>query len=458
MNVHNTRRYLQQRTKEVVGRNYSILYPLQCEYKEARQLRCSPLYSVLQTRGAVFGIKMAYERPLYFDSNYKPGDPIPHMPPGSFYKPRFFEHMREEFLACKESVGIIDMSSFSKILIKSDTDEVVDYLQYLCSNDINVPVGAIVHTGMQNKHGGYENDCILVRLSENSYFMVSPTSQQTCVYEWMCRNKSVDSNVDINDLTSMYTVINVIGPKSAELLSELSNSSMILPPFTYKKVNVGYASDVMVMSFTHTGGPGYCLYIPSEYALHVYYRLLAVGRDYGIRDVGTLTQRFMRIERFIPFWAEELTSFTTPFEAGNAYNVKLEKTPNFIGMGALREQKRKGVNKRLVYFQLKDIDIEKDIWPWGGEPVYRNKEFVGTITSAGFGFQSNKMICLGFISKPVSAKNRAVTSDYVLAMDALYEIDVAGERFQATPHLHAPLVTSTSQKQQKYRPSVVMPM
>lgn len=50
-----------------------------------------------------------------------------------------------------------------------------------------------------------------------------------------------------------------------------------------------------------------------------------VGKDYGVRDVGTLTQRFMRIERFIPFWAEELNSFTTPFEAGNGYNVRLEK-------------------------------------------------------------------------------------------------------------------------------------
>lgn len=50
-----------------------------------------------------------------------------------------------------------------------------------------------------------------------------------------------------------------------------------------------------------------------------------MGQDYGVRDVGTLTQRFMRIERFIPFWAEELNSFTTPFEAGNAYNVRLDK-------------------------------------------------------------------------------------------------------------------------------------
>ena len=71
LDLHGSKRYLQQRTKEIVGRNYAILYPHQCEYKYARKLRCSPLYSVLEERGAIFGVKMAYERPLYFDSNYK---------------------------------------------------------------------------------------------------------------------------------------------------------------------------------------------------------------------------------------------------------------------------------------------------------------------------------------------------------------------------------------------------
>lgn len=80
----------------------------------------------------------------------------------------------------------------------------------------------------------------------------------------------------------------------------------------------------MMMAFTHTGEPGFCLYIPSEYALHVYDRLITVGFDYGIRDVGSLTQRFMRIEKFIPFWAEDLTRDTTPFEAGCNHVVKLD--------------------------------------------------------------------------------------------------------------------------------------
>nr|CAD7592919.1 unnamed protein product [Timema genevievae] len=428
------------------------------EYKYARKLRCSPLYSVLETRGAVFGTRMGYERPLYFDSTYKPGNPLPQMPPGSFYKPRFFDFMLEEYLACREGVGIIDMSSFSKMQIKSSGTEVVDYLQKLCSNDVNIPVGGCAHTGMQNERGGYENDCMLVRLTNNSYFMVSPTSQQTRIFEWMHQNLPSDSTVDITDMTSMYTVINVVGPKSRELMAELSNSDINLHPFTYKKVNVGYASDVMVMSFTHTGEPGYCLYIPSEYALHVYDRLMMVGRDFGARDVGSLTQRFMRIERFMPFWAEELTSVTTPFEAGHGHRVKLDKE-YFIGKFALQRQKDQGVTKRLVFFHLEDVDPNQHVWPWGGEPIYRNNECVGHVTSAGYGFTLSKLVCLGFIRHPGRNKGtrQIITEEFIMARNAKYELDIAGSRVVVKPHIHAPYFATANidNSKKKYRPTVV---
>lgn len=108
--------------------------------------------------------------------------------------------------------------------------------------------------------------------------MVSPSEQQTRIYQWMNQHLPNDGSVCLTDVTSMYTVINVVGPKSLPLLSELSNSNINLAPFHYKKVNIAYASDVMIMSYTHTGEPGYCLYIPSEYALHVYDKLLTVKR------------------------------------------------------------------------------------------------------------------------------------------------------------------------------------
>lgn len=48
----------------------------------------------------------------------------------------------------------------------------VDYLQHMCSNNVNIPIGGIAHTGMQNERGGYENDCILVRQSNEKYIII----------------------------------------------------------------------------------------------------------------------------------------------------------------------------------------------------------------------------------------------------------------------------------------------
>lgn len=57
---------------------------------------------------------------------------------------------------------------------------------------------------------------------------------------------------------------------------------------------------------------------------------------------------------------------------------------DFIGKEALLKQKHEGVKQRLCMFELEDIDPDKDIWPWGNEPIYRNGQFVGTVTSSGY--------------------------------------------------------------------------
>jgi pyruvate dehydrogenase phosphatase regulatory subunit len=88
----------------------------------------------------------------------------------------------------------------------SNTDDVVAYLQKLCCNDVNIPIGTCIKTGMLNKRGGFENECIIVRLTDSSFFMVSPSSQQTRIYEWMENNLPSDgSSVKLSDQTSMYT-------------------------------------------------------------------------------------------------------------------------------------------------------------------------------------------------------------------------------------------------------------
>ena len=448
---HNNSRFLSERAKEVVGKHYKLEYPLVSEFKHGRRIRSSTIHSELEARGGVFGEKMGWEIALYFDPYHHREDPPAELPQGSFKKPEFIDHVEDEYHVCREGVGLIDMSSFAKFIVKGETASVISYLQKLCSNDVNIPVGGIIPTGMQNEGGGYENDCLLVRRDDNSFFMVSPTQQQTRILEWMENHLPEDNSVGLQDVTSMYTVLSLAGPKSKDLMEELSGESMSMHPFTYKEVNVGYASGVMVMAVTNTGEPGYSLYIPSEFALQIYDNLMKVGRDYGIRNVGQLAMRFLRIEKFIPFWAEELSAVTTPNEVNRTFKVKFDKE-SFIGKEALIKQRNEGVTKRLVQLHLDDtteegFDKDEDVWPWGGESVYRNGEFVGSVTSSAYGFTLHKMVCLGFIQHPSTLRGERtpVETSWIGDKTAAWTIDIAGKMVPVTVHLHPPKMPIISQ-------------
>jgi len=460
--LHNNSRFLHERSREVVGRHYQLHYPLISEFKYGRKIRTSPIFSELEARGAVFGELMGWERALYFNPIHHREDPPLELPAGTFRKPEYFDNIEDEYLVCREGVGLIDMSSFAKFIVRGEAGSVVEYLQKLCSNDVDVPVGGIVPTGMQNEKGGYENDCLLIRRDVNSYFMVSPTEQQTRILEWMENHLPEDNSVGLQDVTSMYTVLSIAGPKSKDLMEEMSGSDMTMHPFTYREVNVGYASGVMVLAVTNTGEPGYSLYIPSEFALQIYDNLMKVGRDYGIRNVGNLAMQFLRIEKFIPFWGKELTSDTTPHEVNRTFKVKFDKD-YFVGKEALTKQCKEGVFKRLVQFHLEDFNKDEDIWPWGGEPIYRNGEFVGSLTSTAYGFTLHKMVALGFIQHPstLAGQPTAVDPHWVADRSATWTIDIAGKQVPISAHLHPPNLPIITQehsnesfKHRKHQPTV----
>lgn len=454
LGLHNNRKFLRDRVREVPGMHYGIHYPFH-EFKTGRKLRMSPIYPKLKDAGAVFGQVMGYERPSYFDPDntvqsdmcgpvhgYQKRKAIPFRiaRTGTFVKPPWFDLVSEEYAACREAVGLSDYSSFTKIDLWSKGTEVVDALQYLCSNDVDISIGGIIHTGMQNKRGGYENDCSLARLAENHYMMIAPTIQQTRCKSWIKRHLPSDGSVMMSDVTSMYTAICIMGPFTKQLLSKLTDSDLnpkSFPFFTFKELDVGLANGIRAMNLTHTGELGYVLYIPNEYALHVYTRLMEVGKEFGIKLAGYYAMRAIRVERFYAFWGQDLDTTTTPLECGRSWRVKFNKDLDFIGRDALLKQREEGVRRMYVQLLLQDHDHEIDYWPWGGEPILRNGRYVGATTTTGYGFTFKKQVCLGFVQNfDDDGQTLPVTPDYV--MSGQYEVDIAGIRYSAKVNLHSP--------------------
>ncbi|XP_078040959.1 pyruvate dehydrogenase phosphatase regulatory subunit, mitochondrial [Augochlora pura] len=446
LGLHNNRKFLRDRVKEVPGMHYALQYPHH-EFKIGRNLRMSPIYPKLKEAGAIFGQVMGYERPTWFQlDDYMDLETIDGFQrykiayTNTFSKPPWFEPVHDEYAACRETVGLSDYSSFTKIDLWSNDLEVVDLLQYLCSNDVDVPVGSIIHTGMQNDRGGYENDCSLARIAPNHYMMIAPTIQQTRCKHWINRHLPADGAVAVSDVTSAYTAICIMGPATRQLLSELTDTDLNprnFPFFTFKELDVGLANGIRTMNLTHTGELGYVLYIPNEFALHVYTRLVDAGVKYGLKHAGYYATRALRIEKFYAFWGQDLDTFTTPLECGRAWRVKLDKAINFIGRDALLRQREEGVKRRYVQLLLNDHDPDLDSWCWGGEPIYRNGKYCGMTTTTGYGFTFRKQVCLGFIQNfDLQGQPQEVTNEYVLSGN--YEVDVAGMKFPAKCHLHSP--------------------
>ena len=153
-------------------------------YRTGRKLRVSALHPKLQGAGAVFGEVLGYERPLFFNTEggkskvslERSISALVHRliledfedlsKQGTFGKARWFNTVKKEYNACRKGVAVIDMTSFTKYELKSANRSVIDFLQMLCANNIDKPIGSVIHTGMLNQQGGYENDCSVIRLGE----------------------------------------------------------------------------------------------------------------------------------------------------------------------------------------------------------------------------------------------------------------------------------------------------
>ncbi|RKP46055.1 GcvT family protein [Trinickia fusca] len=415
--------WLHDRVKETLGLHYAMPWPNR-ELDTARPLRRSPLYAALRDRNACFGSKMGWERPNFF----APPGVAPAIEYG-FGQQNWHAWSAAEHRACRESVALFDLTSFAKLLIKGRDAQAA--LQYLVANDVDVEPGSSVYTGMLNERGGYESDVTLMRLAEDQYLLVTGSAQATRDLAFIERHLPIDKHCVAVDVTGQYAVLAVMGPRSRELMQQVSKSDFSNEAFPFgacKEVDIGYAT-VTAMRRSYVGELGWELYVPVEFALGVYETLHAAGAPFGLVDAGYYALESLRVEKAYRAWGRELTPDRDPFEAGLAFACKLDKDIAFRGREALLARRGQPPVRRLVALSL---DGHADKMLWGGEAILRDGVPVGSVSSAAFGHTLGCPVALGY----VGADGAPVDAAYL--MGGRYQIDLAGERLDATLHLKAP--------------------
>jgi 4-methylaminobutanoate oxidase (formaldehyde-forming) len=383
------RKALSERTAETLGLHYAMRWPRQ-ELQTVRPLRCSPLYDILAAKGAEFGSKNGWERVNYF----KPAGAAPAR--DTLDTPDWLPWVQAEQKATREAVALYDQTSFSKLWVQGP--DALSFLQRMCANDIDVAIGKMVYSAVLNDRGGFESDLTVIRLATDRFMVVTGSGQTTRDLDWFQRHATPDMRVFINDVTAQYCVLSLMGPRATELMSRVcpdNLSSQHLPFAQTQEIDVGHAK-VRAARMSYVGGPGYELYVPVEMTRHVYLTLQSAGADLGLRDAGYYALDALRIERQRRAWGAEMGPDESPLEAGLWAGVKLDKAADFKGKKALLERKAKGpesLDKKLVKVLVKDARY----YLWGGEPLNVNGQFVGEITSAGWGYEAGAMVALGYI-------------------------------------------------------------
>ena len=190
-----------------------------------------------------------------------------------------------------------------------------------------------------------------------------------------------------------------------------------------QEIDIGYAR-VMALRLTYVGELGWELYVPTEFTLHVFDRLVEAGADVGLRHAGLNALETLRLEKAYRDYCHDIDNLDTPIEAGLRFAVDFDKPGGFIGKEAVLKQREEGVQVRLVQFLLEDPEPLLH----AEEPIYRDGVRVGYIKAGGYGHTLGGAVGLG----PVENEG-GVTPDFVKS--GSYEIEVSGTRYPARASL-----------------------
>jgi len=407
--------YLAERSTETLGLLYADHFPYR-QKATARGVRRTPFHNHLLDRGAVMGELAGWERANWFAREGQTPEYE-----YSWSRQNFFDNVREEHMAVRQNVGMYDMSSFGKIRVEGRDAEA--FMNYVGGGSYSVPNGKIVYTQFLNNRGGIEADVTVTRLTETAYLVVTPAATRLADQTWMQRHVG-DFNVVITDVTAGEGVLAVMGPRARDLLNAVSPADLsneVNPFGTAQEIEIGMGL-ARIHRVTYVGELGWEVYVSADQCGHVFETLHDAGQGMGLKMCGMHMMDTCRIEKGFRHFGHDITCEDHVMEAGLGFAVKKDK-PSFIGRDAVLRKQDEGLSNRMLQFKL----TESEPLLYHNEPIVRDGEIVGYLSSGAYGHHLGAAMGLGYV--PCKGE----TAADVLA--STYEIDVAGTRVKAEASL-----------------------
>ena len=382
--------YIVKRTIETYSKYYDVHYP-HSERISGRLLRLSPTYHRLRELRASFGEKAGWERVNWF-SIYEEKANHGHEPKG-WARRNWSRAIGYEHLGTRERAGLFDETSFNKFEVRGAG--ALAFLQHVCANDIDRPLGSIVYTQALNPRGGIECDFTVTRLADDRFLIITGTAVGQHDLSWLRLNMPEHGAVIIDDVTSAYACLGLWGPKARHILAKVTPddvSNTGFPFMTAQQMTIGDVP-VLALRVTYVGELGWEFYPPLEYGLRLFDILWEAGQPEGLVAAGYRAIDTLRLEKGYRYWSAEITPDYTPLEAGLGFAVKLNKG-DFVGRAALLRQQEQGLSQKLCCMTLADSRVVA----LGKEPIRaREGKIISWVASGGYGYSVGKSIVYAYL-------------------------------------------------------------
>jgi aminomethyltransferase len=261
---------------------------------------------------------------------------------------RYSHAPKHEYFAVRNSVGIFDTSPLYKYWIRGRDAE--KFLAGVVIRDIRTCKPGRAHYTIWCDDDGYVmEDGVIFRHSDNEFLMTAARPNLGYLESLKGRLQ-----VTFEDVTSDYAMLAVQGPRSRELIGELTPDVEALKFFELTQTKIGSAA-VTLSRTGYTGDLGYELTVPADDAVDVLDAVLEAGKGRGLRPFGEEALNMLRIEAGLPlididFHNSRLATVdadrVTPKELGMGWMLRdVDGDRPYIGRAAIRRELAEGTSR-----------------------------------------------------------------------------------------------------------------
>jgi aminomethyltransferase len=307
---------------------------------------------------------------------------------GGWDMPLQYSGILEEHRAVRTSVGVFDVSHMGEIEIHGT--EAGALTDYVTTNAVaKLHTGQAHYAGLLYEHGGFVDDILVHKIAGDSYLLCVNASNQEKDYQHIAGANRSQATVAL--ASDRYTQLAIQGPRAVQTLQKLTTADLSSIGY-YHFIDGAIAGTRALIARTgYTGEDGFEIYFAPEQSEQVWNLILDAGQEFDIKPCGLGARNTLRMEAGMALYGHEIHAAITPFEAGLAWIVKLDKG-GFMGRAALARQKEQGVTRRLASFEMTGRGIGRDDYE-----VFLNGAPAGWVTSGGPSPTLNKNIGMCYL-------------------------------------------------------------